>query len=131
MFTYDEDIFSDMYKDAYGFRPRGHEFYEATPERKQEIWDSVYADVEREIEREALAKIEAVVAFNREVDQTISYGAGDRATALRWMTQDSKFYHEQDVEHWVWERGFLFTDTGLDLVKELMGIVEILEWDAA
>lgn len=35
MYTYSEELFSDFHKDAYGFRPRGHEFYSATPERKQ------------------------------------------------------------------------------------------------
>jgi len=133
MFTYDEDIFSDMYKDAYGFRPRGHEFYKATPERKQEIWDSVYADVEREIEREALAKIEAIKAFEDWIEKCYEYAVGcpSREDVLRWMTEGEKFYNQQDVEHWVWKQGILFTDYGKELVKELMSIVEILEWESA
>ena len=128
MFTYSEELFSDFHKDAYGFRPRGyHEFWDATPERKQEIWDNVEQDFLQEMVREEKAKAEALEQFEREVAQTISYGAGDRATALRWMTQDTKFYHEQSVEHWVWERGILFTDEGRALVQELMGIVEFDE----
>jgi len=132
MFTYDEDIFSDMYKDAYGFRPRGHEFYKATPERKQEIWDSVYADVEREIEREALAKIEAIKAFEDWIEKCYEYAVGcpSREDVLRWMTEDEKFYNQQDVEHWVWKQGILFTDYGKELVKELMDIVTFEEWEA-
>ena len=130
-YTYCEDIFSDMHKDAYGFRPRNHEFYDATPDRKQEIWDAVYTDVLFEIEREAREKEIALEQFEREVTQTISYGAGDRATALRWMTQNALFRDEQDVEHWVWDKGILFTDEGRVLVKELMSIVEFTEWNAA
>ena len=127
MFTYSEELFSDFYKDTYGFRPRGHEFYDATPERKQEIWDYVEQDFLQEMVREEKAKAEALEQFEREVALTISYGAKDRADALRWMTQNEKFYHEQSVEHWVWERGILFTDEGRALVQELMGIVEFDE----
>ena len=41
IYTYDENIFSDFHKDAYGFRPRDHRFYDATPAEKQVIWDDV------------------------------------------------------------------------------------------
>ena len=132
MFTYSDELFSDFHKDAYGFRPRGyHEFWNATPERKQEIWDDVQQDFLQEMVREENAKAEALVQFECEVAQTISYGAGDRATALRWMTQNEKFYHQQSVEHWVWNQGILFTDEGRALVKELMNIVTFEEWEAA
>ena len=132
MFTYSEELFSDFHKDAYGFRPRGyHEFWDATPERKQEIWDDVEQDFLQEMVREEKAKAEALEQFEREVALTISYGAGDRATALRWMTQNALFHHEQDVEHWVWNQGILFTAEGRALVKELMNIVTFEEWEAA
>ena len=46
------------------------------------------------------------------------------------MTQDETFYHSQDVEHWVWKQGILFTDYGRELVKELEKIVEFnLDWE--
>jgi hypothetical protein len=132
MYTYSEELFSDFHKDTYGFRPRGyHEFWDATPTRKQEIWDDVEQDFLQEMVREESAKAEALVQFEREVAQTISYGAGDRATALRWMTQNEEFYNNQDVEHWVWNRGILFTDEGRTLVKELMNTVTFEEWKAA
>lgn len=130
-FTYSEEIFSDMHKDAYGFRPRSHEFYDATPARKQEIWDSVYADVLAEIDREAQREAADLKEFESQINLRIALGAGDRETALRWMTQGEEFYNEQCVEHWVWNQGILFTDTGRALVKELMNIVTFKEWEAA
>lgn len=123
-YTYDEDIFSDLHKDAYGFRPRDHEFYDATPDRKQEIWDYFCGIVEENIAAERENQERAVRDFEQEVQNTIGLGASDRATALRWMTQNDLFYHEQSVEHWVWERGILFTDEGRKLVKDLMNIVK-------
>ena len=60
----------------------------------------------------------------------IRLGAGDRLTALRWITGQEKFYHGQDVEGFVWEQGILFTDYGKKLAKELLTIVkyEDTEW---
>ena len=68
MFTYSEELFSDFHKDTYGFRPRAHEFYDATPARKQEIWDAMGEDFNLEQERERLQKIESVAAFNRDIE---------------------------------------------------------------
>jgi hypothetical protein len=129
MHTYSEELFSDFHKDTYGFRPRAHEFYDATPERKQEIWDAMGVDFDIEQERERFQKTEDLAAFYREIEMHIAFGAKDRVDALRWMTQGEKFYHQQDVEHWVWNQGILFTDEGRALVKELMGIVKFEEWN--
>ena len=127
MFTYSEELFSDFHKDTYGFRPRNHEFYEATPERKQEIWDNMGQDFLQEMTREEQEKAVALERFNALLEKFMTYGDTDRTTALRWMTQDNKFYDEQSVEHWVWNQGILFTDEGRALVKELMDIVEFEE----
>lgn len=123
-YTYDEDIFSDLHKDAYGFRPRDHEFYDATPDRKQEIWDYFCNVVEESIVAEREREAQAVRDFEQEVQNAIELGAGNRETALRWLTQSEEFYNGQCVEHWVWNRGILFTDEGRQLVNELMNIIE-------
>jgi hypothetical protein len=43
---------------------------------------------------------------------------------LLWISQTETFYHIQDVEHFVWEQGILFTDYGKQLIKELAAIVD-------
>lgn len=134
MFTYSEDLFSDFHKDTYGFRPSGYDpFYDATPERKQEIWDQMEQDFLQEMVREEKAKAEAIIAFEDWIEKCYEYADGrpSREDVLRWMTEGEKFYHQQDVEHWVWEQGILFTDYGKELVKELMNIVTFEEWEAA
>ena len=129
MYTYSEELFSDFHKDAYGFRPRGHEFYSATPERKQEIWDATAGAFTRAQAEEAELEAQSLIDFEKEVQSCIDNGAGDRQTALRWMTQNEVFYHIQDVEHWVWEKGILFTDEGRKLVEELKTIIVYKEDD--
>jgi len=129
MYTYSDELFSDFHKDAYGFRPRGHEFYSATPERKQEIWDAIGRAFDRAQAEEAELEAQSLIDFEKEVQTYIDNGAGDRQNALRWMTQNEVFYHIQDVEHWVWEKGILFTDEGRKLVEELKTIIVYKEDD--
>ena len=60
----------------------------------------------------------------------IEAGAGNRITALRWMTSTETFYIEQDVERWVFNHGILFTAYGRELVEELCTIVEFtFDWE--
>ena len=133
MYTFDENTVSDLHKDARGFRPT-EAFWNAwnfqDDEGKQAAWNTLLLDLEDTLERERLQKIENLANFELEIAITIAAGASDRKTALRWITQNALFRHEQDVEHWVWERGILFTDEGRALVKELMDIVEFVEWNA-
>ena len=130
MYDFDDNIFSDLHKDAYGFRPRGHEYYEAAPARKQEIWVKVCEDLEVAQDEEARREQEAVAEFKAQITKVIEAGAGNRITALRWMTSTETFYHSQDVEHWVYNQGILFTDCGRELVKELESIVEYsFDWE--
>lgn len=128
MFNYSEDLFSDFHKDTYGFRPRNHEFYDATPARKQQIWDQMGEDFRIAQDQERLREETDLKEFESQINLNIALGAGDRETALRWMTQNEKFYNQQCVEHFVWNLGILFTNEGRALVKELMGIVKFEEY---
>lgn len=88
MYTYSEELFSDFHKDAYGFRPRDHRFYDAdtTPAEKQEIWDATgRAFAWRQAEEEA-AELEAIAKFETDLSD-IEVLAGDRETAIRWFVE--------------------------------------------
>ena len=37
----DNGIFSDMYKEINGFRPRDHEYFTAKLKRRSEIWETL------------------------------------------------------------------------------------------
>jgi len=118
---------SDAHKDAYGFRPRGYDFDRMTMDQLKEWADELSAEVAREIEREDARKAEAVAEFKALVQSTIEMGAGDEETAIRWLTSAEEFYHEQDVEHWVYNQGILFTDYGRELVARLNSTVSFKE----
>jgi hypothetical protein len=76
-------IYSDMHKDAYGFRPRG----EWTDMSNAElISDMVYFGklIDAEMAREAIAEEAAIDALEARLASYMEMGARDRATAMRW-----------------------------------------------
>ena len=125
--TFDEQSLSDLHKDARGYRPRSECFWgawnQSTNDGKQAIWDSLIDEMVASQEAEAACERVCVEEFEAQVKQTMGYGAPDRETALRWITDSEIFNHSQDVESFVFNRGILFTDYGRKLVKELIEIV--------
>ena len=83
-------IYWDMYKDAYGVRPRGID----TTDWSLEQFESEFAVLGRVIEQEEIARkeaeAEATANFEQHVTNTICMGAQDRATALRWIMDASQ-----------------------------------------
>ncbi len=91
-YTFDENLFSDLHKDATGFRPSGN-FWgwleTATDDEKQEEWDSLIAAMERREASRIEAERASVVCFEVLVAKTIKAGAATRADALRWLMDAS------------------------------------------
>lgn len=88
-FTFDYDLFSDLYKDVNGFRPRGHRFYmdSTTDEERQEIWNATIEELDVVMNREREWKKEAIAKFETRIDQLIKIGAKTRETAIRWIRE--------------------------------------------
>ena len=88
-YTFDEDIVSDLYKDAYGLRPREEFWFDwdlATADEKQQIWDSLIATAESEADRERQEQLAAEAAFEQHVERTVRLVAGStREDAIRYM----------------------------------------------
>ena len=133
-FTYSDDCFSDLHKDVYGFRPRGplmDNWNAMNANQKQTLWDCLCEELEDNIKAEKAAEVVAIEKFEARIQDVIELGAGNRTNALLWITGTETFYHIQDVEHFVWEQGILFTDYGKQLVKDLAEIVDYKEYDYA
>jgi hypothetical protein len=77
--------FWDMYKDAYGVRPRGVDttaWDEATFEAEFNYLQNLIAKNEQQ---RRIAEQEATVAFEQRVQELYASGAKDRDMALRWI----------------------------------------------
>lgn len=89
MYTFDDNIFSDLHKDAYGFRPRSHEYWTASDDRKEEIWNGLLKELDAAIEREKMSERWAITKFENDL-YDIEVLAGDRETAIRWFVESLK-----------------------------------------
>ena len=128
---FDYDIFSDLHKDVYGFRPSAifmKNVKNFSDQERDDLWESLCDQLEENTKVEVAQAELDVAKFEARVLDVIDLGAGDRETALRWITSQETFYHSQCVEHFVWEQGILFTDYGKGLLKELLNIVEYKEY---
>ena len=63
LYTYDDQTYSDLHKDAYGYRPRDDGWEYLSPVGKQIKWDSVMEDVGLRWEQEAADEAAAVERF--------------------------------------------------------------------
>lgn len=86
---YSIELFSDLHKDVYGFRPRGHWFYDesATDQERQAEWDYLCQRLSEQIAEENTAKEKAWAELEARVADLVSRGAGDEQTALRWIVE--------------------------------------------
>jgi hypothetical protein len=92
-----QSIFSDMYKDAYGFRPRMNTSDWTAKDFEQEF-EFLNTVIERNIQDQKIIEQEAIKTFEVLVSNTINNGAKDRNTAIRWILDD-----ERDIEHFEWQ----------------------------
>lgn len=81
-----QSIYSDVYKDAYGFRPRGmsSKLWYNVDALKEEL-ESLNGAVARRIAEEEEDEKVAIEIFEKSVTAMIEAGANDRETALRWI----------------------------------------------
>lgn len=114
-------IYSDFHKEAYGFRPRGFDYSVLTTEQLQADFDR-FAEVCRENAIEEELRLQAdLKSFDLLIARTIQLGASDYKTALKWLFdgENLDWQNPQDLEHFVWRKGILFSDKGKAVLKDL------------
>ena len=89
-YTFDENIVSDLYKEAYGFRPNAS-FWSAwaafNGDQKQALWDDLCDTSERAAERERLEQERCSEEFNNTIVSLLQAGAKDFDMAVRWLNE--------------------------------------------
>lgn len=78
-------IYWDMYKDAFGIRPRGIDTSAWTEADFLAEFKELGEIIDREEKVRVAAQQNAVFSFEKRVDALILSGAKDRATAMRWI----------------------------------------------
>jgi hypothetical protein len=75
----------DMYKDAYGVRPRGIDTSTWTETDFEQEFASLGSVIEREEADRKVAEAKAMHDFEMRMQTLMMTGARDRATAMRWI----------------------------------------------
>jgi hypothetical protein len=78
-------IYWDIYKDAFGIRPRGIDTSAWTEADFLAEFKELGEIIDREEKVRVAAQQNAVFSFEKRVDDLILSGAKDRATAMRWI----------------------------------------------
>jgi len=77
--------FWDMYKDAYGVRPRGIDTSSWTLDQFEAEFKVLGEAIEAEEKIRVASEQQSVLSFEKRVSDLMFSGAKDRATALRWI----------------------------------------------
>lgn len=120
-------MYSDIHKDAYGFRPREHAWERVMKMTDAELEEEIHylsgvaaQEAALEDERESQAETEIGIAHEALMkDHGVSAG-----TAWSWLikAQDNCYWEEEnvyDVEHFVWAVGVGCGKRGWELTREI------------
>ena len=93
-YTYDDNLFSDLYKEVHGFRPSSDlrsEWNARTPRQKQELWNALCDEHEEVIKREKAEKARAALALTERLEVMYQLGAKTEVQALKWIMEAEEF----------------------------------------
>lgn len=104
----DTDL-SDYFKDAHGFRPRSIYKEWWTPSELEAEYHHLSEICKENMIREEAAEHQALIDFNKLVEETIALGARDKETAIRWLVDGEDLtMTEYDLEYFFWGHGLSY-----------------------
>jgi len=114
-FTYDDNIISDLHKDAYGFRPTQRFFddwAEYTPAEKQEVWDSLVSTMEYNQKEEARIEADNLIEFRKQVAATMRFCDCNWKKAVEFLAdaEGEDVNCEQGFDYFLWCQGIGYND---------------------
>lgn len=93
-YTFDEQIVSDLHKDARGFRPTQYwwdQWSLCTGDQKQTMWDGLHRELEETMAAERAAEARAALALTERLEQMYELGAKSEVQALQWIMEAEEF----------------------------------------
>jgi len=104
------------HKDAFGVKGRHYDFEAMSLEELRAEADYISRSVKEQMELEANMEKEAIQRYEESLAEYMSMGAGDRATAIRWLLQAEGLDKEHDA-------GYICYSLGLpyEMDKEFEG----------
>jgi hypothetical protein len=118
-YTFDENIVSDLHKEAYGHRPTSSfwsTWESLNDDQKQSEWDDLICAMEESMEQEKEQQAQALVNFRKLLKTTMATCNVDWKNALRiLMEADTEFTKDsQEFDYFLWTY-----DLGYEKRKEI------------
>ena len=99
------NTYSDLYKDAYGVRPRGTDFLDWTEEEFRKQFARLEGTIKDRVDEDRRFEEMAARDFEERVNGFLYLGAKDRAMALRWIMEADG---ADDFEHLCFKNGLRY-----------------------
>ena len=95
-----QSVYWDMYKDAYGVRPRGVDTSHWTLADFDAEFEGLGVAIDAAEQERKTAEASATEAFERRVDELLSTGARDYEMAMRWIHEAEDTNGDDDYLAW-------------------------------
>lgn len=105
-YTFCEDSISDLYKDAFGFRPDAYwwtQWDQFTDEQKQEEWNYLCKVLDDSIALQEVNYNSCIARLEERITKLQECGARNRAMAIRWL--DDAYETHGDISFLEWHLG--------------------------
>lgn len=115
MFTYSDDIISDLHKDARGFRPSEYfweEWTQSPADIKQKIWDNLIQEMEYNQKEEQRIEAENLAKFRGQVAATMKFCDCNWKKAVEFLAdaEGEDINNDQAFDYFLWCQGIGFED---------------------
>ena len=112
-YTFNENIVSDLHKDAYGYRPTAGwwSIWAAfNADQKQVMWDNLIDEMNSAIEMEREQQDRALVEFRKTLKSTMALCNVDWKGALRMLmeAEEIDMDNPQDFDYFLWQYDLSF-----------------------
>lgn len=114
-YTFSDDIVSDLYKDARGFRPDEYfweEWTQSPDDAKQRIWDNLVKEMEYKQKEEARIEAANLVEFRNSVRKTMDFCGTKWTQAVEYLcdAEGDDVNCDQGFDYFLWKQGIGFED---------------------
>lgn len=113
MYTFSNDIISDLHKDARGYRPLQGFFdmwNESSDDTKQEVWDMLVKEMEYNQKEEARHEAENLVKFRELIRSVMDTASCNWKVALRYLIDAENLDINFELDYFLWNQGLGFND---------------------
>lgn len=113
MYTFSNDIISDLHKDARGYRPTQGFFdmwNESSDDTKQEVWDMLCEEMEYNQKEEARHEAENLVKFRELIRSVMNTASCNWKVALRYLVDSENLDINFELDYFLWDQGIGFND---------------------